>query len=275
LRLAFSTNAFTGYPLSEAMEIIRNIGYEGVELMADRPHLWPEDIKENDLEGIVSFAKKLDLVMCNLNAFMMKAVGDVHYPSWIEKNIRERLMRREHTEACIRMARTLGVPTISTEPGGPLLRMNRVEAFDLFADGLEQVLPVAQDLGVKILIEPEPWLLLSGMEETVDFIKAMDHPWLGLNFDAGHFFCLGLDPAKLILKHKELLEHIHIEDIAANRVHHHLIPGQGAMDFKSIFQALNQVEYPGFITVELYPFEDDPESAARKAYRFLAPFLKG
>jgi sugar phosphate isomerase/epimerase len=56
-----------------------------------------------------------------------------------------------------------------------------------------------------------------------------------------------------------------LEDIAATRVHHHLIPGEGAIDFASVFQALDAIEYKGWVTIELYPYIDDPDMAARTA----------
>ena len=41
MKLAFSTNAFVRYPVTEAVERIAAAGYEGVELLADVPHLYP------------------------------------------------------------------------------------------------------------------------------------------------------------------------------------------------------------------------------------------
>jgi protein FrlC len=38
MKLAFSTNAFTRFPLNEALEAIAACGYDGVEVLADVPH---------------------------------------------------------------------------------------------------------------------------------------------------------------------------------------------------------------------------------------------
>jgi sugar phosphate isomerase/epimerase len=41
MKLAFSTNAFKKYSLEESIRAIANIGYEGVEILADVPHAYP------------------------------------------------------------------------------------------------------------------------------------------------------------------------------------------------------------------------------------------
>ena len=44
-----------------------------------------------------------------------------------------------------------------------------------------------------------------------------------------------------------------------------MIPGEGAIDFASVLQAINEIGYRGWITIELYPYTDDPDHAARTA----------
>ena len=63
--------------------------------------------------------------------------------------------------------------------------------------------------------------------------------------------------------------HFHVEDIAAGRVHQHLIPGRGAMDLAATLTAIQQSGYDGWVTVELYPYIDDPDLAARQARDYL------
>jgi sugar phosphate isomerase/epimerase len=65
-----------------------------------------------------------------------------------------------------------------------------------------------------------------------------------------------------------------LEDIAATRVHHHLIPGDGAIDFGSVFQAIKDIGYQGWVTIELYPYVDDPDVAARTARERVLAILK-
>jgi sugar phosphate isomerase/epimerase len=63
--------------------------------------------------------------------------------------------------------------------------------------------------------------------------------------------------------------HYHLEDIAATRVHKHLIPGHGAIDLKATLAAIRATAYQGWLTVELYPYIDQPQQAARAAFDYL------
>src|SRR5207253_3422143 len=91
-------------------------------------------------------------------------------------------------------------------------------------------------------------------------------PAVALNFDVGHAYCVGDDPAATIARVARHIRHFHLEDIAATRVHHHLIPGEGAIDFAAVFQAIRAIDYQGWVTIELYPYADDPDAAARLAF---------
>ena len=54
-------------------------------------------------------------------------------------------------------------------------------------------------------------------------------------------------------------------------MHHHLVPGTGAIDFAAVVAAIRRTGYDGWLTVELYPFIDDPDAAARTALERVAP----
>jgi sugar phosphate isomerase/epimerase len=93
----------------------------------------------------------------------------------------------------------------------------------------------------------------------------VNHPALGLNFDVGHAYCVGEDPAEWVPRMKAHTRHYHVEDIAATRVHHHLVPGEGAIDFAATLQAIATHTPDIWVTVELYPYRDRPDDAARAA----------
>jgi sugar phosphate isomerase/epimerase len=68
-------------------------------------------------------------------------------------------------------------------------------------------------------------------------------------------------------------KHYHVEDIGPDRVHRHLIPGQGAIDFEATLRAIARTGYDGWLTVELYPYLDDPDAAGRQAKQYLEAVL--
>ncbi|MFL6409383.1 MAG: sugar phosphate isomerase/epimerase family protein [Nitrososphaeraceae archaeon] len=290
MKLAFSTNAFKKYSLKESIRLIREVGYEGVEILCDVPHAYPPCLDEEDILSIQEIISKNNIEISNLNAFTLYAITDVYHPSWIESDKQLRELRIQHTINCLRLAKKIGAKNISTEPGGPIEAgndnkynnndfknntNNKRSSYDLealqefFVNGIVRTSKVAEEYGVKILVEPEPGLLLQNSEQFLKFIKNINSHYVGLNFDMGHFFCVREDPAALIYNLAEHIGHFHLADIAHTRVHNHLIPGQGSVDFASIFKAISEINYQGFITVELYPYQDDPVYAARISHKYL------
>ncbi len=132
---------------------------------------------------------------------------------------------------------------------------------------------VAEKLGVKLLIEPEPDLLIETFGQYLEFMPRIDSPWVGLNFDIGHAFCVGEDPQDWVARMQPHTRHYHIEDIAATRVHRHLIPGHGAIDFAATIGAIAATGYDGWLTVELYPYIENPDDAAREAHKYMTALL--
>ncbi|MDE1862754.1 MAG: sugar phosphate isomerase/epimerase [Thaumarchaeota archaeon] len=277
MQFAFSTNAFKNYPLEDSIRTIASIGYEGVELLCDRPHAFPPDMGEGDVRSIRRLLASQNVKISNLNAFTLFACGDTYHPSWIEDDWESRDYRLQHTIECLKLAGKIGASNVSTEPGGPLRGTgnNGIPQLEkLFAEGLTLASKAAEREGVKILVEPEPALLLENSRQFKNFMKQVHSDYVRLNFDIGHFFCVGEDPAELVFELSDYIEHFHLADIAGDLTHYHLIPGHGAIDFGKIFDAIRGIGYGGFVTVELYTYQDNPAEAAREAFDYLSGIAK-
>ncbi|NDC63419.1 MAG: sugar phosphate isomerase/epimerase [Planctomycetia bacterium] len=270
LRLAFSSNAYIDVPVEQAVARIGAAGYRGIELLADVPHAWPAGLLEPQKEAIRAAVRGRGLTISNVNAFMMHAVADPRqpywHPGWTDPDKHYRAIRREHTKRAVRLAAELGAASISTEPGGELADgQSRREAADIFYDEIMPVLDVAAECGVAVLVEPEPGLLIERFEQYLEFADRVRHPALGLNFDIGHAYCVAEDPAEWVPRMKSHTRHYHVEDIAASRVHRHLVPGEGAIDFDGVLRSIAAHTPDVWITVELYPYRHEPDEAARTA----------
>ena len=270
LRLAYSTNAYLRFDLLDALRRIAALGYGAVELMADTPHLWPGETSPRRLDEVRAELDRLGLGISNINAFMMNRVGDKRqpywHPSWIEPDEAYRRVRIDHTKAALTMARQVGAPNITTEPGGPIpADQSFREAMNLFVEMLKPVVEHAAREGVWLLVEPEPGLLIERFEQYEELSDRINSPYLGLNFDVGHAYCVGQEPAEWAGPMAHYTRHYHLEDIASSRVHQHLVPGHGAIDFAQTIRAIDATGYQGWLTVELYPYVDDPDAAGREA----------
>ena len=279
MKLAFSSNAYLNHPLDETLARLAGFGYQGVEVLADVPHAWPAGLLPAQRRAMRAMIEQSGLAISNINAFMMNAVADPRqpywHPAWTEPYAPYRAIRREHTIRALELARDLGAPNITTEPGGPAFAgQSREQALDIFYEELMPCVDAAARLEVPLLIEPEPDLLIERCDEYLEFIQRIDSPWVGLNFDIGHAYCVGEDPQDWIARMAPYTKHYHFEDIADTRVHKHLIPGRGAIDFAATLQAIAKTGYDGWITIELYPYINEPDVAAREAFEYMTALAK-
>jgi len=279
MNLAFSSNAYLNYSAREAIRRIAEIGYRGIEILADVPHAWPAGMLTEQKDALRRCVEEHGLAISNVNAFMMNAVADPRqpywHPSWIDPDPHYRVIRREHTKRALHLAKQIGGPHITTEPGGPLADgQTRQDALATFYEELMPCVEVAEELGVGLLIEPEPELLIERFDQFLQFMERVDSAAVGLNFDVGHAYCVGEDPQDWVAKMKNHTRHYHLEDIAASRVHQHLIPGHGAIDFEATLSAIAETSYAGWLTVELYPYIEQPDDAAGQAREFLTRLLE-
>jgi sugar phosphate isomerase/epimerase len=278
VKLAFSTNAYLNFSFAEAVTRLARIGYTGVEIMADVPHAWPAFLLEEQKQGLRDALARNHLAISNINSFMMHAINDPRqrywYPSWIEPDRHYRQIRIDHTKRALTLARELGAPCITTEPGGPVEPgTSWSAALKLFVEMIQPVADHAEKEGVLLLVEPEPGLLIETVDQFLEFMSHIDSPAVGMNFDIGHAYCVKDEPATSIPRVKDYIRHIHLEDIAATRVHHHLIPGEGAIDFRATLRAIKAIGYNGWITIELYPYIENPDTAARLGLERISKIL--
>ena len=67
----YSTNAFKRFTLTEAIEKIARIGFKGVEILGDRPHLYPPDFDRTQLAHLNDVLVKNGMKLTNLNSFTL------------------------------------------------------------------------------------------------------------------------------------------------------------------------------------------------------------
>jgi hypothetical protein len=81
MKFGYSTNAFVKTTLFDAVEKVAALGFGGIEIMADRPHLYPPDFPQETLLRLKGLIQKNGLAITNLNSFTLFAVGDTYLPS--------------------------------------------------------------------------------------------------------------------------------------------------------------------------------------------------
>lgn len=276
VRLAYSTNAYMKWPLEEALASIHALGFDGVELLVDAPHLVPPLDSTRSREVRIEL-DRLGLAISNLNvntsrALRSTAAEEDPGPTLVSADPGERAARLRYVLDAIALAGDLGASTMSITSGPPDPRDGGAGR-GWFVSALQEVLRAAEPAGVRVGIEFEPGFLVGDLASLSSVLREVDHPLLGANLDLGHAQVVGDDPAGAMRSLAGRVWNAHVEDIRG-RVHYHLVPGEGEMDFEAIALAVAETGYDGFLTVELYTCADDPEGAGRRAVRFLRRLLK-
>jgi sugar phosphate isomerase/epimerase len=281
VELAFSTNAYTEYSLPEAVERIADHGYAGVELLGDKPHAYFPEFDRKAQREVEDALEDTGLAVSNVNGntatgYYSDASPEAFFePSLITADDEHREFRIEYTKRALDLAADTGAPAACVATGRPLPGHLPEEAYENLLDSLDEALDHAESLGVDLGIEFEPELLVENTDEVLELIDDVGRDSLGVNLDTGHAAVYGDDPAEAVRRCAGHLTGVHLEDIVGGvrGKHYHRIPGEGDIDFRAIFDALDDVGYDGFATLELYTYPHEPDRAAREAYEELSRYL--
>ncbi|ELY94255.1 xylose isomerase [Natrialba hulunbeirensis JCM 10989] len=279
--LAFSTNAYTRHRLSEAVRRIADHGYAGVELLGDEPHAYFPEFDDADRDELTAVLDDTGIAVSNINANTATGYYDdappssFFEPSVIQADDEARAWRVEYTKRAIDLAETVDAPAVCLATGRPLPGTLPEEAREYLHESLHEILDYAEPRGVAVGIEFEPELLIENTDEVLTLIDEIGRDSLGVNLDVGHAAVYGEDVVESIHRSAGSITGVHLEDIVGGRrgKHYHRIPGEGDLDFRAIFDALDDIGYDGFATLELYTYPDEPDRAAREAYDELSQYV--
>ena len=269
MEIGFSSNAFTKINFFEGMEILSDIGYDGIEIVLDSPHAYLP-LKKEQINEIQNTLKKNHLKITNLNSNTVSGWSSSNEnpfePSLSNKNEKLRNWRILYTKTAIDLAYKLDSPSVCIT-SGLLNSLNLSEELDLFKNSLILLGDYAEQKQISLSIEYEPGLLINNSEGVWNLISN-DYSNIGLNLDTCHVAVLGENISEIIKKFSKKIFHTHISD-CKNNVHFHLIPGLGDINFKEVYDSLKKIGYDGYLTAELYPYVDNPKEAASKAFIYL------
>src|SRR6266850_1100811 len=199
------------------------------------------------------------------------------HQDFVDPSAEERKKNVQHTIRCIELASTLGIPCIRLNSG----RWNTIASFDdlMKARGQEpvlpgyteddgfkwciecvqQCLPKAEEHGVVLAMENH-WGLTRTPEGLLRIVNAVDSPWLGALMDTGNFLENPYDK---------------LERIAPRTVFVQAKTYFGGgewytldLDYKRIANILREVNYSGYISLELEG-KENADSAVPKSIEML------
>ena len=161
------------------------------------------------------------------------------------------------------------------------------DEWERLATGLERLGDRAREVGMQIVYHHH---MGTGVQTTAEIDRLMtmtDPDKVSLLFDTGHLVLSGEDPLTIFNRYQDRIKHIHFKDVRqqqADEEHKdHLsflagvkngmftVPGDGMIDFKPIWEAIQESGYDGWIIVEAEqdPAKANPFEYALKAKKYL------
>jgi len=151
--------------------------------------------------------------------------------------------------------------------------------WDMLSQGLNRLGKVARDRGFRLCYHHHMGTGCQTLAEVDRLMDMTDPDLVWLLYDSGHFAFSGEDPVEALRKHVKRVGHVHLKDVrpeilkrtqeerlsflGAVRAGAFTVPGDGMIDFPSIFRILEEADYEGWMVVEA---EQDPSKANPFAY---------
>ena len=142
---------------------------------------------------------------------------------------------------------------------GPAGERDPADARRIAVDGLRTVTRAAEEVGVRLALEPfqregiEDWAMVNTLGEAAELIEEVGSDTLGIQFDVWHLWNTP-DLLDEIRRHAHLIAGVHVDDWReptrgwADRV----LPGDGAADLPGILGVLEEVGWEGFYDLEIF-----------------------
>lgn len=233
-------------------------GFDGVEVPLFRP---AEFATADIAKGLAE--NGLECTICSV------LTGGL---SMISEDATVRRQTRVHMEESVKTAAEVGAKIMAGplySPVGYLPGRRRTDdEWKWAVDCYQSLGPVLKQYGVTIAIEPlnrfETYFLNTA-EDAAALCDQIGHPNVGVLFDTFHANIEEKDIAKGYRTVGRHLKHVHTCENDRG------IPGTGHVEWKSVFQALHDLKYDGWLTIESFGFALGELSAAASIWRDIAP----
>ena len=264
MRIALDPYMFRRVPLADLPALVADLGYSWIEL-SPRDDFMPFFLHPRaDQAQIAAFSRAL-------HAAGVQVASVLPLYRWSGPDEDERQAAVRYWKRAIQITADLGVDTMNSEFNGRPEAAAASEA--QFWRSMEELLPVFEREGVRLVLEPHPDDFIEDGRAAVDLIRGIDKDWVSFLYCAPHTFHQGGDIEGIMKYAGPLLTHLHIADSfdhracsglryivnppgSAARIHQHLDIGQGEVDWDVFFRTLAEVNFDGIATVCVFAWEE-------------------
>ena len=266
LRFAVCNELFKDVPFRDGCREIKSLGYEGIEVAPFTLAESPSQISVEDRKLYRQIMADEGLAFVGLHWLMVSPPG-LHVTT-PDAGLRKRSW--EHVRLLIELCADLGENGVMVF-GSPKQR-NTVqgvlpsEAASIFRDELAAVAPVAEERGVRILVEALPSSqsdVITTLAQAMAIVEQIASPAVRTMFDTHNAEDETEPHAELIRKYFPYIVHVHVNEMDGRE------PGSGNYDFGAVLKTLIELQYEGWVSLEVFDFSRDARLVASRAINHL------
>lgn len=272
-QIATSTFPYCKCTLGDALASLQRVGIRAFELQAVDPILSLEDIRPADMVAVARKIRAHGLQAICVTPDVMNYPINLASPSAATRRRSIAFIQK-----AIDCANAFEAPLIQMHVGYPTVDGSREEAWKRSAESMRVLAEYAAEHGVVITSEYSKLTWKSILQSSADLRKLID--------EVGHPGYEGMSDTVVMVKVPETIEdvarnlgrehlrHFHFTDGLGNATSSlHMIPGEGKLDLEHVLDVLDEMDYTGYLSLELQGCETAPHEAMVKAVSWMREHL--
>jgi inosose dehydratase len=134
--------------------------------------------------------------------------------------------------------------------GGPFIRHESIRQpyYRMVGEYMNDLGEEFRKLGLKTVFHPHLTTLAQNAEEIDRLYEYADKKMIALVLDTAHLLAVGEDPARIVRRYSNRIEHTHLKDLGRGKF---LELGEGDVDFPEVMRVLAEIGYDGWLIAEL------------------------
>ncbi len=265
MRYAICNETFVDWPLERACAAAAEAGYSGLEVAPFTLGSRPAALSAGERARIADTIRAAGLECIGLHWLLARTEG-LHVTS---PDAAARRAAVEHLGALAALCRDLGGRVMvfgSPQQRSLVAGTTPQEALDRLRGVFTELLPALENTGTVVALEPlapSETDVLNTAAVTREVIAGIGSPHVRLHLDVKAMSSEAEPIPGIIRASAADLEHFHANDANLRG------PGFGSVDFGPIFAALGEVDYRGWVSVEVFDYAPGPERAARESIAYM------
>jgi sugar phosphate isomerase/epimerase len=256
------------YTLDYTIEHLAKIGYDGIEIGAAAPHAYPPHLSADRRREVRELLDEHGIALSSM--LPAPSGGPGNNPA--SPNIEERRATVAHYKELAALTAEWGGDKLIYLPGWTIFGTRRRQAWAWSRESLTEIADGAAEHGVTLVIEPTPHdtNLCESAEDAMELMEDVNAENVKLMFDTFHVLYRREVITDYVHMMGENLKHIHMSD------NDRLPPGAGYGDFPSMIDALLDIGFDGYLTMEtgFHQRGIEPDRDARLGLEYLRTLIE-